>query len=157
MYFQEFENFLSESECKIIYEYINHNTKKSVEIEYIEGINGIFNSKMFLENIKNRLQNLTDLVLQSNGLFVYKFYFDKKMDLHKDYHEPNKKLTLLIYLNSDCETTFYIEDKIVSIKSNIGKGILFDENILYESNDNIYKKIILQCNFTYICFDNFKI
>jgi len=157
MYFQTFDNLLSPSECKTIYEYINYNYSYTNSDENYS-ISGILNSKAILESINTRLQSHINIIIQSDGILKYNIFMDSRLNLHRNSREPNKFLILLIYLNDDnVETVFHLENKVEVLKPSIGKCVLFDSYILFEFSDNMYKKMILQCCYSYISFDNLKI
>ena len=155
MYFQTYENLLSHSECKNIYEYIyNNEVHKS---DGTKNVSGFLNSSTFLENIINKLHNRygESIILQPyDQNFKYTLYLESNVNVYKNIED--RTVVLIIYLNDGGETIFHKDNEIIKIKNEIGKAILFDGNI-FEIDENMYKKIILLCNLMYVSFDNLRI
>lgn len=145
MYLQIYENLLSQSECKTIYEYIYYNENHKLNSS------GVLNSSGFLDNIINKLHNRygSSIFLQPyEENLKYKLYLESNVNVYN-----NNKLTLIIYLNDGGETTLYKDNEVIKIKNEMGKAILFDSSN-FELDDNMYKKAILLCDFMYLSFDN---
>ena len=155
MYFQIYENLLSHSECKNIYEHIyNTEARKS---DVTKNISGFLNSTTFLDNIITKLHNHygTSIFLQPyDKNFKYTLYLESNVNVYKN--KGVRLIVLIIYLNDGGETIFHKDNEIIKIKNEIGKAILFDGDI-FEIDENMYKKVILLCNLMYISFNNFTI
>lgn len=146
----QINNFLTDNECDEYITYMNEQeknretTRYTKEGKYFDAINDKENDNIYkiLGNYKELLNKLDiNYEKSKSNLAVSRYpegsFFEKHYDLPRKKSNKTNTYKLLVYLNDNFkggETIYYYNDKIIKVKPQKGKALIFNLDLYHEGS-----------------------